>query len=125
MMILMFYGNNLTVRTFKYYRFIRKKLDSHLDYHVLLLITLSNSARVILPNSGCFSSHFKNSVFIFVRPLAINFSGAVFAGTHHFKTKLVFADYKFRGTYYLLGHVSRYKKNTFHCCNHQGRREVP
>src|SRR5690606_27663479 len=27
------------------------------DYHVLLLITLSSSARVIVPNSGCFLSH--------------------------------------------------------------------
>src|SRR6266496_3764679 len=49
------------------------------DYHVLLLIILSNSARVILPSSGCFSSHFKNSVFISFppMPLYLNLSALV------------------------------------------------
>src|SRR5690606_33055305 len=34
------------------------------DYHVLLLITLSSSARVMVPNSGCFLSHSKKATLI-------------------------------------------------------------
>src|SRR5690606_21471755 len=34
------------------------------NHHVLLLMMASNSCRVIVPNSGCCFSHFKNSLLI-------------------------------------------------------------